>query len=261
MIVNRKIPSGTATALAVGPNAPPRHAQLADFVRRNIESGEWKTGDLLPAESALIEMFGVSRTVIRQAMQTLESEGLIWRKSGKGTFVRSTGSAHFSGTPILSGDDLLHSGHRNKLVTIERLEIAADEDVAAALNIAPGDLVTLRSGIRSFNGKPFAYQREHILLEVGRRTLATEQVESMLENFQRTSGVEIAELMQEASAVAANEDVAAKLDVAVGAPVLQIDWTGISVDGQPVLFARSRYRSDRYRHINRVPTQASRDLR
>lgn len=252
MLVNPQVERGSRQESSAR-GAAPRHAVVADHIRSAIASGEWKTGDLLPSESALIDMFSVSRTVIRQAMQTLETEGLIWRKSGKGTFVREPAGALFSGTPIASGDDLLRAGKENRLITLERAEIPADGDVAAGLRIAEGDLVTLRSGVRSFGGQPFAYQREHIPVEIGRRTLVAEQVESMLENFRDNAGVDIVELTQAASAVAANEDVAARLDLAVGAPVLQIDWTGFARDGAPVVFSRTRYRSDRYHHVNRIP--------
>jgi GntR family transcriptional regulator len=252
MVVNRKGQSAEAEALFAR-SSMPRHAQLAEHVRGKIVSGTWQPGEMLPSESTLIETFRVSRTVVRQAMQTLESEGLIWRKSGKGTFVRELAGALFSGTPITSADDLLRVGMANKLLTIERTEIAADETVANALGIDAGDLVTLRRGVRSYGGEPFAYQREYIPVEIGRRTMGAEQVVSMLDNFRRTSGVTIVELMQAASAVAADEEVARHLDLAPNTPVLQIDWTGVTQENEPVVFARTRYRSDRYRHVNRIP--------
>jgi DNA-binding GntR family transcriptional regulator len=233
------------------------HAQIAERIRASIVSGERRPGDLLPSEVALGKAYGVSRPVIRQAMQSLESQGLIRRKSGKGTFVRAPGDAFFSGTPIASVDDLLRAGLENKLETLERAEVPADSDVAAALRIEVGALVTLRVGVRTYGGLPFGYQREHILLEIGRRTMANEQITSMLQNFQLTSGVQNSDLLQSASAVAATEDVARHLDLAVGDPVLQIDWTGISQEGVPTVFARSRYRSDRYRHVNRIPIHST----
>lgn len=51
--------------------------------------GEYKVGDLCPSEKELIEQYGVSKAPIRQAMNKLETIGMIERKRGKGTFVKS----------------------------------------------------------------------------------------------------------------------------------------------------------------------------
>lgn len=236
-----------------GVGAAPRHAQVASYVRDKITANEWSAGHRLPSETELMELFGVSRTVVRQAMQTLETEGLIWRASGKGSFVNEPAAAFFKGTPIASGDDLMEISRRNQLRTIERAEIPADASIAEALHIKVGDLVTLRVGVRSYNGRPFAYQREHAPVAIGRPVLELEQVDSFLENFRLTTGIELVELEQSSSAVKADEEIARHLELNVGDPVLQIEWTGIAADRTPVLFARSRYRSDRYRHANRVP--------
>ncbi len=54
-----------------------------------IARGEWKPGDKIPAEPVLAEMFGVSRLSVRDALQQLTSMGIVERKQGRGTFVRS----------------------------------------------------------------------------------------------------------------------------------------------------------------------------
>jgi GntR family transcriptional repressor for pyruvate dehydrogenase complex len=57
--------------------------QLLGFIR----SRELQPGSRLPAEPALSEMFGVSRTVVREAMQTLQATGTIRIEQGRGSFV------------------------------------------------------------------------------------------------------------------------------------------------------------------------------
>src|SRR5690554_1819402 len=65
----------------------PLYLQLAAEFRRHIESGEWAATKQLPTLEALMESYNVSRMTLRQALGVLESEGLIWRARGKGTFV------------------------------------------------------------------------------------------------------------------------------------------------------------------------------
>ena len=65
----------------------PFYIQLMDTLRAKITQGEWQPGDQLPGEHTLCDTYGVSRTVVRQALRELELEGLIYRRKGKGSFV------------------------------------------------------------------------------------------------------------------------------------------------------------------------------
>jgi DNA-binding FadR family transcriptional regulator len=84
----------TATGSPGGFAAPPwpkRPARLGtavvDVLLDRIVAGELEPGTLLPNEPRLCEAFGVSRTVIREAIKTLEQQGLVRAKQGQGTRV------------------------------------------------------------------------------------------------------------------------------------------------------------------------------
>lgn len=68
-------------------NRLPLYYQLMDILVGKIESGDLKEHDRLPSERELCEMYDVSRTTVRQAMQELEKEHFIYKQHGKGTFV------------------------------------------------------------------------------------------------------------------------------------------------------------------------------
>jgi len=65
-----------------------------DQLRVLIAEGDYTPGDRLPPERVLMTRFGVTRNVLRKALDTLEREGAIWRHVGKGTFVASHGSGN-----------------------------------------------------------------------------------------------------------------------------------------------------------------------
>lgn len=92
----------------MSPSQPPRHPLSSDKPRkrpqklaqslvveltRRITDGELQPGDKLPTESKIMEQYGVSRTVVREALQRLQVSGLVETRHGVGTFVlqRSTG--------------------------------------------------------------------------------------------------------------------------------------------------------------------------
>jgi GntR family transcriptional repressor for pyruvate dehydrogenase complex len=63
------------------------YQQMADQIKERIFRNELKEGEQLPNETELAEQFGVSRTVVREAMKRLEQEGFVEVQRGRGTFI------------------------------------------------------------------------------------------------------------------------------------------------------------------------------
>ncbi|MAC77319.1 MAG: GntR family transcriptional regulator [Rhodobacteraceae bacterium] len=63
--------------------------QATTALRDFIEAGNFAPGDRLPPERELMVSLGVTRTMLRKALDSLEHEGRIWRHVGKGTFIAS----------------------------------------------------------------------------------------------------------------------------------------------------------------------------
>lgn len=66
----------------------PLYYQLAELLKERLEAGVWAPGDRFPSERELAEEFGVSRMVVRPALNLLVGDGDIERIKGSGTFVR-----------------------------------------------------------------------------------------------------------------------------------------------------------------------------
>ncbi|NIB59842.1 FadR/GntR family transcriptional regulator, partial [Agrobacterium tumefaciens] len=61
--------------------------KVSEELRSQIAKGRYKTGDRLPSEAQLTQEFGVSRTVVREAIASLRSDGLVEPRQGAGVFV------------------------------------------------------------------------------------------------------------------------------------------------------------------------------
>ncbi len=68
-------------------NTVPLYYQLVGIIKRNITGGILKPGELLPSETEICEAYHVSRTTVRQALAELDTEGLVTRRRGKGTYI------------------------------------------------------------------------------------------------------------------------------------------------------------------------------
>ena len=64
--------------------------QVADELEAMIEGGEFEVGDKIPTEPELMELFGVSRNTVREAIKGLTITGILETKQGNGTFIRSS---------------------------------------------------------------------------------------------------------------------------------------------------------------------------
>lgn len=120
----------------------PLHVQLEQALRDQILEGHWRPGDLVPGEPDLCREFGVSRTVVRQALTHLTYEGLVVRERGRGTFVAPPKLTE-SAVQRLSGfyEDMVTLGHEPVSKVLTQQEVAASPQVAARLSLRPGTRV------------------------------------------------------------------------------------------------------------------------
>lgn len=70
------------------PDSPvPIYVQVANYVQRRVESGEWQPGRRLPAERDLAIELGVAYLSVRRAMRELRERGVILTVPGKGNYI------------------------------------------------------------------------------------------------------------------------------------------------------------------------------
>lgn len=109
-------------------------AQVREALRAQIARGSYKSGDRLPSEARLTEEFGVSRTVIREAVAALQSERLLEPRQGAGVFVLPP--------PVgeVVGFGNLDLARVSSLIEMLELRTAVEGDAAglAALRRSPG---------------------------------------------------------------------------------------------------------------------------
>jgi GntR family transcriptional repressor for pyruvate dehydrogenase complex len=98
---------------------------VTEQLRRRIASGQIRPGEQLPTERALITEFGVSRTVIREAIAGLRADGLVKARQGAGVFVLPA-----SETP--GGLSRLQLNFQRISSIIEALELRAAVEIEAA---------------------------------------------------------------------------------------------------------------------------------
>lgn len=145
--------------------AVPLWVQLRDALREEIERQELREGDRLPTEAELEERFGVSRSTIRQAVGALESEGLLERVQGRGTFVATPRIRHL---PVLTSfSELLRSqGHRPSHRPLAQRVEEAPVQAVQALGLADATPCRFLERLLIADDEPVGIARSWLPLEV-----------------------------------------------------------------------------------------------
>jgi GntR family transcriptional repressor for pyruvate dehydrogenase complex len=129
-----------------------RGSQIIELLGNEIRRGGYQPGDRLPTEHALIERFGVSRTVIREAIASLKAEGLVVTRQGSGAFV----SENPLGQPFRIAQEemntlpqILHVLQLRLAAEVEAAGVAAENREARALDRMGRSLDMMDDAIRN----------------------------------------------------------------------------------------------------------------
>ncbi|MBS4195978.1 GntR family transcriptional regulator [Lederbergia citri] len=143
-------------------NRLPLYYQLMDVIIGKIESGELKDHDRLPSERELCEMYNVSRTTVRQTMQELEKEKLIYKQHGKGTFV----SPKVINQSLLKFYSFTEEMKKiNKVPSSQVLdfeEVESDIQLAKKMEISEGTKVYKITRLRFADDEPMMYETSYL---------------------------------------------------------------------------------------------------
>src|SRR5512143_1003820 len=140
----------------------PVYVQIRESLRSDIIQGALKRGEQLPSENELAARYNVSRMTIRQSIEDLVDEGLLYRRQGVGTFVAFP-HLQRDHTRLTSFFDKAQDegiAVRAKLLTLE--VIPSEPKVAQALDIEPGSKVIRVKTLRYANNVPITIHDAHI---------------------------------------------------------------------------------------------------
>ncbi len=97
------------------------------YLKRAISSGEWPVNSKIPIETELMEMIGVGKTTIREAVRSLASVGMLETLPGRGTFVRSRAPVSAVLTDFFSDYDLEEILSYRRTLEVQAARLAATQ--------------------------------------------------------------------------------------------------------------------------------------
>ncbi len=215
----------TASSRKVFDPAFPLYQQVADSLRRDIETGVYPVGSSLPTEAQLCTDFEISRHTARDALRLLEQAGYVSRRRGAGTYVESNRPKSRYVQSLGSLNDLFRYAHDTRFVPEETRRFKVSDRQAAFLTAEVGTSWLKLSGLRY----PILSERPFSITEI----YLDRKFESLLPTLESYRGaicalledrfpVRIGRIGQDIQAVTLSDAEADRLDVKSGSAALKV---------------------------------------
>lgn len=226
--------------------AIPFYFQLREILAADIGRA-FKPGDMLPPEGDLCTQYGVSRTVVRQALDELSRDGMIYKLKGKGTFVTSR-SADSSYVQDVAGffSAMTSRGHTVTSQVLRQEVVPASAHVARMLAIDIGASVVAIDRVRSVDDTPLSVVRAWLPHNMvpGLESIDLTAI-SMYAVMRERYGQRPHRGTRSIEAIAISEEDAAHVGVPAGSPALRLESIARNEQDVPLEYYVSVYRGDR----------------
>ena len=240
----------------------PYYYQLMQLLQEEIEGGTWSTRDPIPSEHELCDLYGVSRTVVRQALGALVANGLLYRVKGKGTFV----APHKLEEKFIQRSDGFFREMTSRGLSVTSAVLVQEvtlppPHVRHQLQLRDGEQTVRIDRLRSVEGQVLLFVQTYIPYELCPDLLTADLATGSLYALLRERhGLSVASGKRTVEAVLAHPPISTLLEVRKGAPLLKIESVSYLADGRPLEYYEAWHRADRSKfEIEMVTTAPAAD--
>ena len=221
----------------------PRYEQIADYLRGRVSVSSF--GDRLPSDAELCAQFSVSRMTARQAVQVVVTEGLVQRRRGAGTYVRTQPVLRDLGSPLSFTESMRRRGMSASSRILKWGEVRPTVDEREALGLSPGEGAQVLERLRLADNVPMAIERALMPLDLARDIEGDLEIGSLHSAFER-AGRYPTKALAEVWARHASKRQRELLGLAASGIVLCEERTISDQEGRPLERTVTFYASSRY---------------
>lgn len=237
--------NGQKSMLLEHDSSVPRYYQLKELLQEQCASQE--PGQLIPSELELCQMYSVSRTTVRKALDQLVQEGLLYRIPGKGTFVASPKlRERFVHQVAGIYDDMASRGIVIRTQVLEQVVIPANKVVGPQLQLVVGSPVIKLVRLRFVEDEPLLISTTFLPYRafpgLEKEDLTSVSLYAVL---REKYGVQLGHGTRLVEAVPCSDEEAKLLHIAPGAPLLVVSGIMYDTENRPVECGFARHRGDR----------------
>ncbi|MDD4778525.1 MAG: GntR family transcriptional regulator [Fermentimonas sp.] len=223
----------------------PLHKQAELYLRDLIEQEDYKQGKMLPNEIELSEQLKMSRNTLRQAINTLVSEGLLIRKRGIGTQVAEKNIASEATNWLSFSQEMQLLGMEIENFELHISKQPPSKEAREFFSISEETRVLKLERLRGKTNFPFVYFSSEFNPKIPLD--GTENFNRPLYEILRNDyDIIVKTSKEEISAAPANDFIASKLEIETGDPILIRKRAVSDMNGLPVEYNIGWYRADSF---------------
>jgi GntR family transcriptional regulator len=222
--------------------ASPAYLRIAASLRQRIQAGELTAHQALPAERDLCEDFAVSRMTARQALGVLESEGLVYRSSTRGTFVAAPRLQLRLGS---FSYEVSRTGHQPGAQVLWTRTHTADEELATTFGLDVGTALHVLRRLRWADDEPIALETTYYPAAATPGLLEGDLSGSLWAQLRDRYDIRPTATSAKLEVVPLDAETSELLRSRQSAPGLQLTRHTYAADGTCLEYAEDLYRADR----------------
>ena len=242
------------TQTSNGPAYQPLYRQIKYLITESLVSGEWRPGESIPSEVELAQRYSVSQGTVRKAITELAEQKLLVRHQGKGTFVASH-SEERTKFPFLRIRPDRGDVESLSAALLDVWRIKLDKKSAGTLGMSEGASGWLIRRLLSPAGKAAVYEEIRLPVSAfeGLSESVIEQHDCMLYSmYEAAFDLRILYVEERLKAQQAEGEVASRLNVSPGFPLLVIDRVSYTYGDRPVELRHSFCNTAEHHYRNRI---------
>lgn len=241
--------------MAPSPASQAAYVRIAAEWAEKIDSGQLKHGDPLPTRDELAEQYGVSKTVIRDALGLLHQDGYLESNTRRGTSVYRLKRYELP-MYVLEADDRgrdafndaveAQGGRPYQHIRVETL--VPSPEIREALQLSDGELALARRRMRTIDGTPYCITDSFFPFELVQGTEIADPTDIKRggRHVLRERGHDMVRHHDTLRSRRPHAREIADLEISTGLPVIRHDRISYDAAGKPIRLMSSAFPSDRW---------------
>lgn len=226
----------------------PLYHQLKELILLEVEDGNWHADEMIPTEFEIMDYFDVSRTTVRQALNDLVKDNVLYRKKGVGTFVAKPKiDLRYMGDVVSYNSQIQSAGLTpyTKVVSLEVISLDA-ADVLRELGLQKGDMAIRLLRVRYAEDEPIAVVESYLPHALCYYIMNVDfEHESLYQTLAAQPQTRVIHVERVVEAQLASKVDRELMQLAKGFPVQTFYSKAFNAAGQVVEYSIARYRGDR----------------
>lgn len=226
----------------------PIYQIIYDSIAEQIQNTTYQVGDALPSESELEKLFQASRTPVRQALNKLESDGLIYRSQGRGSFVANY--KPIGRWTTMTGFSHIYSQDWKKISarTLDVTKVSSPY-YASLLELDSDAEITHLKRIRTDGGEPVLYLEHFLHPALPTEILVKDPTFIAIDQLLKDEkGIEFTTINEQLEAISADVVLAENLNIKEGHPILKSTRISYDKKSTPIDVTNIYLRSEKWKY-------------